>query len=93
MISSPPSVSANPATTGVPIDLSAQATDADGDALDYEWDFGDGTAGVGASISKTYAAAGVYIVQLTVFASGLGGFCGTKVACELWTSAGRLSRS
>jgi hypothetical protein len=65
-IGSPPTVSVNPATTAVPVIISALATDEDGDALGYEWDFGDGTTGVGPSVSKTYAAVGVYIVKLTV---------------------------
>ncbi len=63
---SPPKASANPATTGVAVTLMASATDADGDALDYTWDFGDGTAGLGASVTKTYAAPGVYIVNVVV---------------------------
>ena len=63
---SPPTASANPALTGVSITLTAYATDADGDALDYTWDFGDGTTGAGATVSKTYTAAGVYIVNVVV---------------------------
>jgi PKD repeat protein len=66
VIGSPPTVSANPALTGAAITLSAAATDADGDNLDYEWDFGDGTTGSGASVTKKYSAAGVYIIKLNV---------------------------
>ncbi|HLX61616.1 MAG TPA: MBG domain-containing protein, partial [Planctomycetota bacterium] len=66
VFSSPPMASANPATTGVPVTLTANATDADGDALDYTWDFGDGTTALSASVSKSYAAAGVYIVNVVV---------------------------
>jgi len=66
VFSSPPASSANPATTGVALTLTASATDADGDALDYTWDFGDGTTALGASVSKTFAAAGVYVVNVVV---------------------------
>ncbi len=52
--------------TTIAFDGSASA-DADGDALTYRWDFGDGTpAGEGARVSHTYAEGGSYPVQLTV---------------------------
>jgi DNA/RNA endonuclease G (NUC1)/PKD repeat protein len=40
--------------------------DLDGDPLGYEWDFGDGTAGSGATPAHTYADNGTYSVTLTV---------------------------
>lgn len=40
--------------------------DPDGDALDFIWDFGDGTTGSGPSVSRVYAENGDYIVTLTV---------------------------
>jgi len=42
------------------------SADSDGGALTYEWDFGDGVTGTGATPSHTYQAAGVYIVTLRV---------------------------
>jgi PKD repeat protein len=42
------------------------STDPDGSVVGYEWDFGDGSTGNGASPSNTYTAAGTYTVQLTV---------------------------
>ena len=52
---------------GSPIYLSGNAsTDPDGDALTFEWEFGDGTTGTGATPSHTYADNGTYQVKLTV---------------------------
>lgn len=42
------------------------STDADGDALTYAWDFGDGSSATGVTAVHTYAAAGSYVVKLTV---------------------------
>jgi len=36
------------------------------DIASYEWDFGDGNAGIGKSINNTYEKAGIYAVVLTV---------------------------
>lgn len=42
----------------------ARSTDADGDKLAFEWDFGDGTTSRDAAPSHTYAAPGVFVVKL-----------------------------
>jgi PKD repeat protein len=42
------------------------SSDADGDALSYAWDFGDGNSGTGAQPQHTYGAAGIYTVSLVV---------------------------
>jgi len=65
-IVSGPTVTANPAFTGVPVIFSATATDPDGDTLGYGWDFGDGTTGTGASPLHVYLAAGTYTVTVAV---------------------------
>ncbi|MDH5544417.1 MAG: PKD domain-containing protein [Gammaproteobacteria bacterium] len=44
----------------------SQSTDPDGDALGYNWDFGDGNVGFGISPSYTYNAPGIYTVFLSV---------------------------
>jgi len=49
------------------MNLSASATDLDGDILTYTWDFGDSTAlVVGSSVSHTYIAAGLYTFMVSV---------------------------
>jgi PKD domain len=46
--------------------MTASASDPDGDALIYEWDFGDGTRALGTAFSKIYPGSGVATVRLTV---------------------------
>jgi PKD repeat protein len=49
------------------ITFSAQgASDPDGDALTYSWDFGDSTSGSGERVTHTYTNAGTFNVTLTV---------------------------
>jgi len=54
-----------PASLTVDFDASA-SNDPDGAIVAYDWDFGDGTTGVGVTPSHTYASAGTYNVTLTV---------------------------
>lgn len=42
------------------------SSDPDGDAITYAWKFGDGTTGVGKTVSHTYTTAGEYTVELIV---------------------------
>ena len=60
---------------GLPINFSATgSSDPQGQALAYEWNFGDGSTGTGASPSHSYAKVGTYAVSLTVTnTSGLTG--------------------
>ena len=44
----------------------SDASDADGDFLTYNWDFGDGATGTGTFSFHAYAALGTYIVSLVV---------------------------
>jgi PKD repeat protein len=50
----------------------AASSDADGDPLNFSWDFGDGTRGGGPQLAHVFAASGSYTVTLTV-ADGRGG--------------------
>ncbi|MEI6871059.1 MAG: PKD domain-containing protein [Verrucomicrobiota bacterium] len=51
----------------IPITLVVSATDADGDALSYRWDAGDGIhSGTSSVFTNTYAAGGTYSVSVTV---------------------------
>ncbi len=61
---------ATPTAGGVPLDVSFDgraSSDADGDPLTFDWNFGDGTAhGTGATTTHRYTAAGVYQATLVV---------------------------
>ena len=59
---------------GSAVTLSMSGTDADGDALTFSWDLGDGTVGSGSTLpaSHAYADNGTYDIMLAV-ADGKGG--------------------
>ena len=44
----------------------SKSTDPDGQIIDYEWNFGDGTTGSGVSISHTYSSPGSHPTELVV---------------------------
>ena len=54
-------------TEGTPVTFAFSATDADGDALSYSWDLGDGTTGSGLTppASHTYGDNATYVVALS----------------------------
>ena len=62
------SVTATPTAGVAPLDVtfSVQTTDIDGDALTYNWDFGDGKQGTGAATSHTYDTDGMYAASVSV---------------------------
>ncbi|HEY2041942.1 MAG TPA: PKD domain-containing protein [Jatrophihabitans sp.] len=85
-VNSPPTarVSVSPASGTAPVAVTADgstSTDPQGQALQYRFDFGDGTVvgpQAGATASHTYTAAGSYTVRLTV--TDTSGLTGTSTA-------------
>jgi PKD repeat protein len=57
---------AAPTIDGLSVDFTGSGADSDGTIAAYEWNFGDGTTGSGATVSKTYDEAGTYTVTLKV---------------------------
>jgi len=70
VVNQPPVADAGPDKTvivGEAVTFDGSAShDADGTIASYAWNFGDNTTGSGAVVTKTYAAAGVRSVVLTV---------------------------
>ena len=58
---------------GEALSFSVVATDAPGDPLTYQWDFGDGTTAAGATATKTYTDDGAFTVTMTIQDDGEGG--------------------
>lgn len=48
------------------ITFTAAAVDAEGDALTYTWDFGDGTTSVGSAVQHSYSSNDIFKIKLTV---------------------------
>ncbi len=67
---SQPSATPNPCIVGQSVVFSAAATDADGDAVIYNWDFGDGSSAVGATPTHAFAAAGYFVVKVVAINAG-----------------------
>lgn len=83
-------VSAKPTTGQAPLAVSfdgSGSSDADGDPLSYSWVFGDGTTGIGRTVSHTYTAAGAYTATLTV-SDGKGGTGRASVAISVSATSG-----
>ena len=78
---------------GEPILLDASgSTDGDDDALSFAWTFGDGTAGVGRTLTHQYARPGTYRVSLLVTDGKGGASAVTSVAVvgPQWQRASHL---
>ncbi|MDR7273222.1 PKD repeat protein, partial [Pelomonas saccharophila] len=61
------------------------STDAEGPIASYAWTFGDGTSASGASVTKSYSAAGTYTVTLTV--TDAGGLSNSKTQAVVISAA------
>lgn len=59
---------------------------AEGNTLEYTWDFGDGNTGTGPAASHTYTEAGTYFATLTV--SDEGGTAQTRLQVDIAPPAG-----
>ncbi|WP_428253061.1 PKD domain-containing protein [Gynuella sp.] len=70
VVNQPPSADANgpyTGTVGTPVNFDGSgSSDTDGNIVSYNWDFGDGNLGTGATPAHSYSVAGVYSVSLTV---------------------------
>ena len=62
----PPVASFTFSCSGLTCSFDGRASTDDYGITAYNWTFGDGTTGSGATVSKTYSAAGTYSVTLTV---------------------------
>jgi PKD domain-containing protein len=85
----PPAVSASspaPVNLGLPVALSATATDAWG-TPSVKWEFGDGSSASGASVSRTYASAGTRTATVTATDGG-GNSASTSVTVVVTDSSG-----
>jgi hypothetical protein len=77
---------------GSPVELALSATDAEGDALTYSWDLGDGTIGSGSAppTSHVYADNGAYDIMLAVD-DGRGGVDTARTTATISNVAPSLS--
>ena len=69
-------------TAGEMITFMGSAYDPDGDPLSYTWDFGDGSAGAGVSVTHSYEAGGGYEVTMYVD----DGHIGVQARPVYWSS-------
>ena len=80
VVDQPPlaSLTAAPTTLieGQSVDFNSGASDPDGDALTYAWNFGDGGSSTDANPSHVYSSAGVYTASVTV--TDIGGLSVTQ---------------
>ncbi|HYG77902.1 MAG TPA: trypsin-like serine protease [Planctomycetota bacterium] len=87
------SVTLEPAavSTELPFSATVAASDADGDTLNYEWDFGDGSTSTLAAPLHTYAVKGQYTLKLTVN-DPLGGSALSSLVVNVIQTAASTSR-
>ncbi len=69
---SPASATPNPAAPGQLVTLSAAAVDPENQSMTYAWNFGDGVAAGGSTVTHTFTAPGIYTVKVIVTDSAGG---------------------
>src|SRR6185436_3800056 len=74
------------------VSFGSAASDADGDALSYQWNFGDGATATNAAPTHVYADNGVYTVSLTV-SDGHGGTTSASIVVTVVNVAPTLNLS
>ena len=81
--------SPNPGSAGQAVSFNGtQSSDVDGDIAAFNWDFGDGTSGPGATPVHTYTTAGSYTARLTVTdGEGATGTATALVTVKVGTAA------
>src|ERR687895_2430696 len=77
-----PSVRSGPSPLEVRFD-GTQSFDPEGAALQYQWDFGDGATGTGATPTHTYTEGGRYFPALTVSDGGASSTLVQEIAVDL----------
>ena len=65
------------AQVGDPITFDGSGSMDDGTIVAYEWDFGDGSTGLGVNPTHTYGAAGTFTITLTVTDDGTPALSGS----------------
>ena len=79
----------SPTTGSAPLDVifdASESTDPDGDSLTFNWDFGDGGTGSGATPQHRYQSAGTYNAVVTV-SDGRGGSDTASVRIDVGNTA------
>jgi uncharacterized repeat protein (TIGR01451 family) len=67
VVEEPVFTEAKPVYVNNPVFLNASnSVDVDGEIVEYKWNFGDGSTGIGKKVLHTYTEPGVYYVELTV---------------------------
>jgi MYXO-CTERM domain-containing protein len=89
------SVLATPAAGNAPLSVTFTASTANGTALAFDWDFGDGTAvtrTLANTVKHTYAAAGSYLVTCVATGNGIGASGTTIVTASPPSTSGGQPR-
>jgi PKD repeat protein len=87
-----PQASFTSAVDGLAVQFTDASTDADGTVVAWTWTFGDGATSTQRNPSHAYAAAGIYVVTLTV-TDDLGATGGTSAAVTVTAPSAGITLS